>query len=593
VTPSDNGGFDLDDYVIEHSTDSGVSWTTVNDGLGLDTSYTVTGLTNGISYIFRVKAHTAEGYSPYSTSTPSIKPRTNPGAPRSLTGEYGNKSAALTWLAPLSDGGSAITDYVIQLSSNNGTTWNTFADGTSDSTTATVTGLTNGTSYVFRVKSENSEGDSVYTAASSPVTPHALPTPPVAPTAVKGNAQVTLSWPASDDDGGAAITDYVIEYSSNDGTSWTIFADGVSDGRSATVTGLTNGTSYILRVSAITTYGTGDPSPSSDPVTPLTVPSVPKSLSASYGNASADLSWIAPTDDGGTPVTDYVIEYSSNGGTSWSTFNDGSGLSVSTTVTGLTNGTSYTFRVRAKNTEGQSQPSDTAGPLTPRTKPGAPTSLSGTKGNAQVALSWTAPSSNGGAVIDDYEIDYSSDNGTTWNTFADGTSDSTTATVTGLTNGTSYKFRVRAHNSEGASLNSNLTPAIKPLTVPSAPSITTTVSGNEYVDLVWSVPTSDGGTPITDYSVEYSADAGITWGVFADEVLDTPSATVTGLTNGTFYVFRVRALNAEGFSPYSSSSAQIRPRTTPSAPTDVVGVYGDKKVTVSWTAPDDESSHRP
>lgn len=82
-------------------------------------------------------------------------------------------------------------------------------------------------------------------------------------------------------------------------------------------------------------------------------------------------------------------------------------------------------------------------------KPSAPTNLSGTAGNSQVSLTWTAPSVLTQTPITDYVVQYSSDNGLTWNTFNDGTSSSTGATVTGLTNGTSYKFRVAAVNTIG------------------------------------------------------------------------------------------------------------------------------------------------
>lgn len=95
------------------------------------------------------------------------------------------------------------------------------------------------------------------------------------------------------------------------------------------------------------------------------------------------------------------------------------------------------------------------------TAPGAPTGLAATAGNASASLSWTAPSSNGGAGITDYLVEYQPSSGS-WTTFADGTSTSTTATVTGLTNGTAYAFRVSAINSIGtgtASSTASATPA--------------------------------------------------------------------------------------------------------------------------------------
>lgn len=96
---------------------------------------------------------------------------TAPGAPTSLATTGGNAQVALTWTASASNGGNSITDYAVQFSSDSGANWTTFADGTSTATSATVTGLTNGTAYVFRVAAVNAVGTGSYTAASAAVTP--------------------------------------------------------------------------------------------------------------------------------------------------------------------------------------------------------------------------------------------------------------------------------------------------------------------------------------------------------------------------------------------------------------------------------------
>jgi surface protein len=94
-----------------------------------------------------------------------------PGAPTGVSGSSDNGQVSLSWTAPSDNGGSAITDYLIQVSSNSGSSWTTFNDGTSTSTTATVTGLTNGTAYTFRVAAVNAVGRGSDSAASSSVTP--------------------------------------------------------------------------------------------------------------------------------------------------------------------------------------------------------------------------------------------------------------------------------------------------------------------------------------------------------------------------------------------------------------------------------------
>jgi hypothetical protein len=95
--------------------------------------------------------------------------------------------------------------------------------------------------------------------------------------------------------------------------------------------------------------------------------------------------------------------------------------------------------------------------------PGAPTAVSGTAGDEQVSLTWSAPSSNGGASITDYTVQYSSNGGSTWTTFSRSASTNTNATVTSLTNGTGYVFRVAAVNAIGtgaySASSSSVTPA--------------------------------------------------------------------------------------------------------------------------------------
>ena len=106
-----------------------------------------------------------------------------PGAPTSviasLPATYGNTTASVSWTAPVMVGSPALNDYVIQFSSDSGSTWTTFSDAISTSTSVTVTGLTNGFAYVFRVAAKNLIGTSAYSSASNSVTPlnSKIPTP--------------------------------------------------------------------------------------------------------------------------------------------------------------------------------------------------------------------------------------------------------------------------------------------------------------------------------------------------------------------------------------------------------------------------------
>ena len=303
--------------------------------------------------------------------------------------------------------------------------------------TATITAKLGGTNV--------SSSPAAITVASAPGAPISL--------AATSNAdsQVPLAWNAPASNGGSAITNYLVEYSANGGGTWSTFAHSASTATSITVTGLTNGTTYTFRVSAINAIGTSTAS-STATATPVGAPGAPTNLSATPASGQAALTWTAPSNNGGSAITDYVIEYSSSGGTSWSTFSHTASTATSITVTGLTNGTVYTFRVSARNASGTGATSSTT-TATPGA-PGAPTNLgvslnqvSGTSHTASVT--WTAPASNGGSAVTDYLIQYKQASTSTWTTFAHTASTTTSASIAGLSNSTTYDFHVAAINAVG------------------------------------------------------------------------------------------------------------------------------------------------
>jgi hypothetical protein len=162
------------------------------------------------------------------------------------------------------------------------------------------------------------------------------------------------------------------------------------------------------------------------------------------GNTVVALSWTAPASDGGSAVTGYVVT-PSIGGVAQTPVTFTSGATTQN-VTGLTNGTAYTFTVAAINGAGTGPGSAPSAAVTPATTPGAPTIVSGTGGIAQVTLSWTAPASDGGSAITGYIVTpYLFGVAQTPTTFS---SAATTETVTGLFTGL-YTFTVTAVNGAG------------------------------------------------------------------------------------------------------------------------------------------------
>ena len=235
---------------------------------------------------------------------------------------------------------------------------------------------------------------------------------PTAVTATAGNAQATVAWTAPADTGGAAITGYQVEVRT--GTTVVRTVDFTTTLTTQTITGLTNGTAYNFGVRAITSFGPGVLSAPSNTVTPLaaaTVPGAPGTPVATAGNASANLTWAAPANTGNSPITGYRVQVRT--GTTVVRNITLTGTATSTTVTGLTNGTAYNFRVRAVNAVGQGALSAASNTVTPTagttvTVPGAPvigTAVAGTAGGAITATAnWAAPAATGGSAITGYRV---------------------------------------------------------------------------------------------------------------------------------------------------------------------------------------------
>ena len=595
--PASTGGSAITGYKIEVSPNGTSSWTDqVANTNSTATTYAHTGLAAGDTRHYRVSAINTNGAGTASNVDSATTGATAPGAPTGLTATASGTTAInLSWSAPASTGGSAITGYKIEVSPNGTSGWtDQVANTNSTATTYAHTGLTAGDTRHYRVSAINTNGTGTASNVDSATTGATVPGAPTGLTATaSGTTAINLSWSAPASTGGSAITGYKIEVSPNGTSSWT---DQVADTNSTATTyahtGLAAGDTRHYRVSAINTNGAGTASNVDSATTGATVPGAPTGLTATAsGTTAINLSWSAPASTGGSAITGYKIEVSPNGTSSW-TDQVANTNSTATTYahTGLAAGDTRHYRVSAINTNGAGTASNVDSATTGTTVPGAPTGLTATaSGTTAINLSWSAPASTGGSAITGYKIEVSPNGTSSWtDQVADTNSTATTYAHTGLAAGDTRHYRVSAINTNGAGTASNVDSATTGATVPGAPTgLSATASGTTAINLSWSAPASTGGSAITGYKIEVSPNGTSGW---TDQVANTNSTATTyahtGLTAGDTRHYRVSAINTNGTGTASNVDSATTGATVPGAPTGLTATAsGTTAINLSWSAP--------
>ena len=498
--PADPGSSEVSGYEYRHAEGATVPSETTWQSAGLSLTAMIDSLTNDTGYAFEVRAvsDAGEGDAATATATPAAQP-TVPSVPQNLVATPGDGEVVLTWQAPASNGGSAVTEYEYRhaegTSVPDGTAWQ--SAGTN--LTATVDSLTNGTEYAFEVRAVNAEGESE--AATATATPAVQPTVPFVPrsfAATPGDGEVVLTWQAPASNGGSAITEYEYRHAEGeavpDETAW----QSAGTSLTATIDSLTNGTEYAFEVRAVNAEGEGEAATAT--VTPATVPGLPQSLAATPSDGEVVLTWQAPASNGGSAVTEYEYRHAEGTSVPDETAWQSAGTSLTATVDSLTNGTAYAFEVRAVNAVGDGSAATTA--ATPVTVPGLPQNFSTTPGDGEVVLTWQAPASNGGSAVTEYEYRHAEGTSVPDETAWQSAGTSLTATVDSLTNGRTYAFEVRAVNAvgDGSAATTAATPAT-PATVPGLPQNLVATSGAGEVVLTWQAPASNGGSAVTELRI--------------------------------------------------------------------------------------------
>ena len=288
------------------------------------------------------------------------------------------------------------------------------------------------------------------------------------------------------------------------------------------------------------------------------------------------VSW-TPAPDNGFPITMYEVRYRDTDDTAWTDVTAFGPLVRTWTSPTLTRDEEYEFQMRAQNELGwntwSTSQTTTITQAVPST-PGAP--ILRRRGSGGINASWRAPNANG-SPITAYQLQYKLSSAAGWTT-ASSTITGTNYTVTGLTIGATYDFRVRARNVGGWSQYSDSS-SLATASTPGAPTWGNFTTAARSITVRWTAPSSNGGSAITGYEIDYRRGTSGSWTDGPDPGANATSRTISGLTANTTYQFRIRAINAVGSGTWSANkSGRTRQLITP----DPVRINS----TQNWTIPD-------
>jgi hypothetical protein len=438
-----------------------------------------------------------------------------------VTAVGASSSALVSWTTP-SDGGSTITGSTI--TPYIATTAQTPVPVAGTATSKTVTGLTNGVSYTFKVTATNAIGTSPASAASNAVTPL--------------QTIFDAATPAQVDSGDSNSVVLGVKFKSD------VFGmvNGIRFYKAAANTG-----THIGRL--WTTGGTQ-------------LASVTFANETASGWQQADFSTPVII----TPGTTYLASYYAPNGHYSDTSTGLTAAVDNPPLHALSNATSangvYAYGPSS------SFPSDTWNAtnyyvdvaFSTADAPGQVTNVNATGDTGAADVTWTAPS--GVNPVTTYTVTPYIGTTAQAATTVTGTPPVTNARIHNLTGGTTYTFKVTASNPNGAGPASASSNAVTPTSgaVPTAPLNPTATPGSQSARVSWSAPSSDGGNPISGYTVTpYVGSTAQTPTTVSGSTLAT---TVTGLTNNTTYTFKVAASSAAGTGPASAATSAVTPQKT-------------------------------
>uniref|UniRef100_A0A673BZN9 Titin n=1 Tax=Sphaeramia orbicularis TaxID=375764 RepID=A0A673BZN9_9TELE len=592
--PDHDGGSKITCYIVEMQTKEEEGWTTCSESRALEV--TVTGLTRGKEYFFRVCAANEKGRSePKSLLAPVIVKDNSTGPVINLLCNTFSVKA----------GNDLKIDVPFKGTPQPTVSW--AKDGNMLKETSRVNVLTSDTSSQITIKDAARIDVGIYevivtnsvgtTSAEIIVNVFERPGPPCEFNVDEVSADfVTLSWQPPNYTGGCQISNYVVEKRDIGSTVWQTVSATVAR-TSIKISRLTQGTEYQFRIAAENRYGKS-PFVESEPVVaqyPFKPPGPPTDLQVVNATKSVMvIAWSKPESDGGSPIIGYHIECKDQSSILWTKLNR-SPMTITKMHTSLlirecVRKDSGQYTLTVQNTGGTLSKVVTCKVLDRPGPPAGPLQVSGLSAE-KCTLSWGPPLENGGAEIMNYIVEKCETSRVSW-TLVYGDMMATTCKVTKLLKGNEYLFRVRAVNiyGEGETLESEPIKAMDPYTVPSAPTdVEVTSATADSMTICWKRPDSDGGSRISGYIIENREKQGIRWKRVNKKAVYDLRVKASGLHEGCEYEFRVFAENAAGLSEPSNPcplTLAEDPKFLPSPPAKPTIIDSSKSsITLSWNKP--------
>ena len=528
---------DADSYEWRRRTGSTGTWTAWTETTTRSLTYSGSA---GTTYYWEVRGKNAGGTGPSAQVSHHIPAATAPNPVTGLTCSASGTSITVSWTAV-----AGVDGY--RWREREGTTGNWGAWNTTTSTSFTRSNRTRGSTYYYQVRSRKSSLDSASRSCNATVAP---PTPANCDATVDSTT-ITFSW-----DSVASATAY--EWREKEGASGTWSGWTETTSTSVTRSNLTEGSTYYYEVRAKNSAGNSAVCSDNVPVpTTPTVPGAVTDLTCTVVTTTITLSWTAVTG-----ATSYEWREKEGASGTWSGWTETTSTPV--TRSNLTEGSTYYYEVRGKNSTGTGTADDANCEVPSDDPPDPVTNLSATLSGLSITVSWDSVTE-----ATSYEWREKAGSGS-FGSWTETTS--TSFTRSNRATDTTYTYEVRSKNSDGESSAEDVE-----ITVPAIPvaptGLTASISGLS-ITVSWTAVTE-----ATSYEWREKAGSG-SFGSWTETT--STSFTRTNRSAGTTYTYEVRSKNGSGTGTASSTSATVP--AIPVAPTGLTASISGTTITVSWTA---------